>query len=74
MPATGTSLQLLVRHAYKDGSHSYHYVPAMVNQHHTLANENDAALFNARADSFTHWPPQPTTSWIEESGETDGGD
>lgn len=54
------SLQRLIRHAYADGTHSYHYAPV-------APDRDDAVFFNDRADSLTDWPPQPLTAWLNQS-------
>jgi hypothetical protein len=60
-------LQRLIRHAYKDGSHSFHYAPVEVDKDDSLVNTHDAVSTNDPADRFTDWPPQPMIAWIESS-------
>jgi hypothetical protein len=59
------SLQRLIRHAYSDGTHSYHYAPVEVNKDDGLLNQDDPEPSNDVADRFTCWPPQPMIAWIE---------
>jgi len=62
----GQSWQRLIRHVYKDGTHSYHYAPVEVNKDDALEKNKDAVSTNDPADRFTDWPPQPMTIWLSE--------
>jgi hypothetical protein len=61
----GFSLQRLIRHAYSDGTCSYHYAPVEVNKDDALVNNGDSVSTDNPADRFTDWPPQPMIAWIE---------
>jgi hypothetical protein len=67
----GQSLHRLIRHVYRDGTHSFHYVPVEVNKDDALVNKDDAVSTNDPAndpaDRFTYWPPQPMTVWLSEA-------
>jgi hypothetical protein len=59
------SLHRLIRHAYSDGTYSYHYAVAEVNQDDASMNSDRAGLSDDPADRFTDWPPQPVIAWLE---------
>jgi hypothetical protein len=54
----GTSLQQLIRHAYRNGSHSYNYAAAEV-------NKDDAVPCDALTDSRTSPSPEIEAPVIE---------
>ena len=60
------SLQRLARHAYTDGTYSYHYSPVEPDKDDALVNRDDAAPAYDPADRFTDWPPQPMIGWLKE--------
>ena len=66
----GQSWQQLIRHVYRDGTHSFHYAPVEENKDDALMNPDDAVSTNGPAngpaDRFTDWPPQPMTVWLSE--------
>jgi hypothetical protein len=59
------SLQRLIRHAYRDGTYSYHYAPVAANQDEAAASTDEVVSIDDPADRFTCWPPQPIIAWIE---------
>ena len=63
----GFSLKRLVRHAYDDGTFSYHYAPVEVNTDDALVNSEAVVPASDPADRFTDWPPQPSTVWFGSS-------
>jgi len=64
----GPSLQRLIRHVYRDGTHSFHHAPVEANKDDAMVSRDDAVSANDPADRFTYWPPQPITVWLSESG------
>lgn len=64
----GPSLLRLIRHVYRDGTHSFHHAPVDVNKDDALVKKDDAVSATDPADRFTDWPPQPLTVWLSESG------
>ena len=62
----GPSWQRLIRHVYKDGTHSLHYARVEVDKDDALVNKDDAVSPNDPADRFTDWPPQPMIGWLSE--------
>jgi hypothetical protein len=61
-------LQRLIRHVYRDGSHSFHHAPVDGNKDDALTNKDDTVSATDPADRYTDWPPQPLTVWLSESG------
>ncbi len=59
------SLHRLIRHAYSDGTFSYHYAVAEENRDSFTKNSDGPVSSDDPADRFTDWPPQPVIAWLE---------